>query len=146
LGKYCVGGLVPSPFTRKNYPELLSNLTATSTAKRPEFIRLCRQFLVRVNIKALFNAIPYSLGETLAANNCIVSEEIRNSCMTPLVDGRHYLGFTTPDECADRCLELLDSNDKADRLRQESYAYYCTAVRPTEAMRMFLEQALCPSL
>jgi len=142
LGTRCVGGLIRTPFTEKNYPELLSNLTATAKSKRPEFIRLCRQFLVRVNIKALFDAVPYSLGETLAANNCLVSENIRNSFATPLVEGEHYVGFRTPDECADRCEELLDSDDQANRLREGAHAYYSKAVRPKEAMRTFLEQAM----
>lgn len=142
LGTRCVGGLIRTPFTEKNYPDLLSNLTPTAKSKRPEFIRLCRQFLVRVNIKALFDAVPYSLGETLAANNCLVSENIRNSFRTPLVEGEHYVGFTTPDECADRCQELLDSDDRANRLREVAHAYYCKAVRPKEAMRTFLEQAM----
>lgn len=142
LGDRCVGGLIRNPFTEKYYPELLSNLTVTARAKRPEFIRLCREFLVRVNIKALFDAIPYSLGETLAANNCLVSENIRNGFATPLIEGEHYVGFTTPDECADRCLELLDSDDKATRLREVAHAYYRKAVCPKEAMRTFLEQAM----
>jgi hypothetical protein len=142
LGTRCVGGLIRNPFTERNYPELLSNLTVTAKSKRPEFISLCRQFLVRVNIKALFNAVPYSLGETLAANNCLVSESIRNSFATPLVEGEHYIGFTTPDECADRCQEILDSDDKAARLREAAHAYYCKAVCPKEAMRTFLEQAM----
>ena len=142
LGTRCIGGLIRTPYTEKNYPELLSNLTLTAKSKRPEFIRLCRQFLVRVNIKALFNAVPYSLGETLAANNCLVSENIRNSFATPLVGGEHYVGFTTPDECADRCEELLDSDDKAARLREAAYVYYRKAVCPQEAMWTFLEHAM----
>lgn len=142
LGAYCVGGLIRTPYAEQNYPELLSNLTLTAKAKRPEFISLCRKFLIRVNVKALFDAVPYSLGETLAANNCLVSESIRNSFATPLVEDEHYLGFTTPDECADRCLELLDTADSADRLREAEYAYYCNAVRPQNAMWMFLEQAM----
>ena len=142
LGTRCVGGLIRTRYTEINYPELLSNLTLTAKSKRPEFIRLCRQFLVRVNIKALFDAVPFSLGETLAANNCLVSENIRNSFATPLVEGEHYAGFTTPDECADRCLELLDSDGKAARLREAAYAYYRRAVRPKEVMRTLLEQAM----
>jgi hypothetical protein len=97
---------------------------------------------VRVNIKALFEATPYSLGETLAANNCLVSENIRNSFATPLVEGKHYVGFTTPEDCADRCQELLDSDDKAIHLREEAHAYYRKAVRPKEAIWSFLEQAM----
>jgi hypothetical protein len=142
LGNRLVGGLIRTPYTEKRCPELLSNLTASATAKRPEFIRLCRRFLIRVNIKALFDAIPYSLGETLAANNCLVSETIRNTCATPLVAERHYLSFTTPDECADRCLELLDSPEKTRQLREDAHAYYRAAVSPKEAMRQYLTQAL----
>jgi len=142
LGTRCIGGLIRTPYTEKNYPELLSNLTLTAKAKRPEFIRLCRQFLVRVNIKALYDAVSYSLGETLAANNCLVSESIRNTFATPLVESEHYVGFTTSDECADRCLELLESGDKAIRLREEAHAYYRKAVSPKAAMRTFLEQAM----
>ena len=142
LGSSCVGGLVPTPYAVKNHPDLLSNLTLTSKARRPEFIRLCRQFLVRVNIRALFDAVPYSLGETLAANNCMVSRTVRNSFATPLVAGRHYLGFTTPDECAEICRELLDSDGKTRCLREESHSYYVAAVSPANAMRMYLEQAM----
>ena len=142
LGERCVGGLISMPYTQKHYPDLLSNLTPTAKAKRPEFIRLCRQFLVRVNIKALFDATPYSLGETLAANNCLVSQTIRNSFATPLVDGQHYWGFTTPEECADRCQELLENDNKAQQLREAAYEYYRIAVQPKAAMRMFLEQAM----
>jgi len=142
LGNRCVGGLIRTPYAEKHYPDLLSNLTPTSKAKRPEFIRLCRQFLIRVNIKALFDAIPYSLGETLAANNCLVSETIRNSFATPLIADKHYLVFSTPNECADRCLELLDSPAKAQRLREEAHTYYRAAVCPKEAMRTYLTQAL----
>jgi hypothetical protein len=142
LGTRCVGGLSRTPYTEKNFPELLSNLTISAKSKRPEFIRLCRQFLVRVNIKALFDATPYSLGETLAANNCLVSESIRNDFAAPLQAGTHYLEFTTPDERVDRCQELLDSDGKAARLREAAHAYYRKAVFPKEAMRTFLEQAM----
>jgi hypothetical protein len=142
LGDRLVGGLIRTPYTEEHHPELLSNLTPTATSKRPEFIRLCRQFLVRVNIKALFDAIPYSLGETLAANNCLVSETIRNTCATPLIEGRHYLGFKTPQECADRCMELLDSPEKANLLRKEANDYYRNAVNPKAAMKMFIAKAL----
>jgi hypothetical protein len=97
---------------------------------------------VRVNIKALFDAVPYSLGETLAANNCMVSQTIRNTFATPLAEGRHYLGFTTARECVAQCIALLDSGDKARRLREEAHVYYREAVRPKEAMRMYLQQAM----
>jgi hypothetical protein len=142
LGDACVGGLVPTPYAQATQPDLISNLTISSRAKRPEFIRLCRQFLVRVNIKALFDAIPYSLGETLAANNCMVSQEVRNACETPFVEGKHYLGFSTPRECAEACRELLDSPQKVKSLREEAHAYYCGAVRPKEAVRTYLKQAM----
>lgn len=142
LGDRLVGGLIRTPYTEQHYSDLLSNLTPTAKAKRGEFIRLCRQFLVRVNIKALFDATPYSLGETLAANNCLVSETIRNSFATPLIDGRHYVGFTTADECAEKCKELLDSDEKTTPLREEAYAYYRSAVRPKESMQMFLKHAI----
>ncbi len=142
LGRRLVGGLIRTPFSEKHYPDLLSDLTPTSRVKRPEFIRLCRQFLVRVNIKALFDATPYSLGESLAANNCLVSQTIRNNFASPLVEGKHYLGFTTPDECVDVCLELLNSDEKANILRKEAHEYYRTAVRPVEAMKTFLTLAM----
>lgn len=142
LGDRVVGGLIRERYAAEQYPELLTNLTPTGKAQRPEFIRLCRQFLVRVNIKALFDAIPYSLGETLAANNCLVSESIRNISATPLIPGQHYSSFTTPEECADQCLELLDSPQRAQGLREVAHEYYRTAVQPAAAMKMYLDQAL----
>jgi len=142
LGTDCVGGLVPTPYARATQPDLISNLTISSRAKRPEFIRLCRQFLIRVNIKALFEAVPYSLGETLAANNCMVSQTVRNTCATPFVDGEHYVGFSTPQECADACRDLLASPQKVSALREASHAYYRSAVQPRAAMVTYLKQAM----
>jgi hypothetical protein len=142
LGDDFIGGLVPTPYAREHHPDLLSNLTPDSKCKRPEFIRLCREFLIRVNIRALFHAIPYSLGETLAANNVMVSRTVRNSCESPLVEGTHYMGFTTPDECAAICRSLLDDPDKVRSLRAQSHEYYRTAVQPKEAMRHYLSHAM----
>jgi hypothetical protein len=140
LGDRLVGGLVRTPYTEREYPDLLSNLTETATAKRPEFIRLCRQFLVRVNIRALFDAVPYSLGETLAANNCLVSESIRNAFATPLMANRDFLNFDSSEQCADLCKGLLENPGQAHRLRLHQQQYYEQAVRPKEAMRLYLSQ------
>lgn len=142
LGDAMVGGLASTPYAARQFPELLSNLTEGARSRRPEFIRLCKTFLVRVNIKALFQAVPYSLGETLAANNCIVSQAIRNTFATPFAEGRHYLGFTTPRECVDQCMALLGSGGRARRVREEAHAYYRDAVRPKEAMRMYLQRVM----
>lgn len=142
LGRRFVGGLAYTPFAREHYPDLLSDLTPDSHCRRPEFIALCRSFLVRVNIRALFDAIPYSLGESLAANNVIVSHPVRNQCATPLVAGEHYLAFERPDECADICAGLLDAPVRIEALRQQAYTYYCDAVRPERAMERYLNKAM----
>ncbi|MDW8345253.1 MAG: glycosyltransferase [Verrucomicrobiae bacterium] len=141
LGDRLVGGLIREPYAERHYPDLITNLTASGRARRPLFIRLCRQFLVRINIRALFDAIPYSLAETLAANNCLVSEPVRNMCATPLIAGQHYLSFRSPEECAEHCRELLDSPRQAQVLREQAYEYYRTAVQPAAAMRLYLTQA-----
>lgn len=141
LGERLVGGLIREPYAEQHYPELITNLTTTGKAKRPQFIRLCRQFLVRINIRALFDAIPYSLGETLAANNCLVSEPIRNTCANPLHADQHYLAFSNPSECAAHCRALLDSPSRAQALREAAYEYYRQAVAPAAAMSQYLQQA-----
>lgn len=141
LGDRLVGGLIREPYAEQHYPDLITNLTLSGRAKRPEFIRLCRQFLVRINIRALFDAIPYSLGETLAANNCLVSEPIRNTCALPLAAGQHYLSFTSPKECATLCRELLELSSRTRALREAAHEYYRHAVAPAAAMRTYLSQA-----
>jgi hypothetical protein len=145
LGNAFVGGLSSTPYAATRYPELLSNLTVGARSRRPEFIALCREFLVRVNIRALFEAVPYSLGETLAANNALVSHPLRNTCVPPLIGGRHYAGFTTAKECVDQCRALLDSEARARRLREEAHTFYAESVRPREAMRAYLHQAMLPT-
>ncbi|HOO51136.1 MAG TPA: glycosyltransferase [Alphaproteobacteria bacterium] len=142
LGEQFVGGLIFSPYTKNNYPDLLSNLTSTSKCRRPKFIGLSKQFLIRVNIGALFNAIPFSMGETLAANSCIVSHAVRNSCASDLVKDKHYLSFETPSECVEQCKYLLSHPDRAAVLREEARSYYNAHVRPKESMRLYLNKSM----
>ncbi len=141
LGDGFVGGLSYTPYAAREYPQLLSNLTPNSKCKRPEFIRQSKTFPIRVNIRALFDAIPYSLGESFAAGQCVIAQRLKNACAHQPVDGVHYAGYDTPKECLDICKNLLAHPDMLQEFRQNAHAYYTRHVRPDNCMKYCLETA-----
>jgi hypothetical protein len=126
FGKRFVGGLVPTDYARKYFPDALSD----NPTRQSQYITMSKRSLVGIYTRGLFHSLAFKLPEYLAASKCIVSEPLRNQLPVPLVEGRHYLVYRTIDECVEHCARLLDDYESARRLRQEAWTYYKEEVEP----------------
>jgi hypothetical protein len=138
FGKRFWGGLVPTAYARKHYPDVL----AERAWRQKEYIAMNRRSLVGVYTRGLHHSTAFKFGEYLAAAKCIVAEPLRQEPPAPLTEGRNYLPFRTPQECVARCAELLADPAAAAAMRRANQAYYRDQVEPAAHLLRCLERAV----
>jgi hypothetical protein len=137
FGARFVGGLRHSEHARRAYPDCLY----PGDPGLYGHVALTRDCLVAVNTAGLHDSTSWKMAEYMAASRCIVSERPFYDSASPLVEGKHYLPFSTPDECVAACQRLLDEPDAARAMRVENFAYYAAHVRPDQVVRNCLRAA-----
>ena len=137
FGERFIGGLRHSEHARRTYPDCLY----AGEPGRYRHVALTKECLVAVNTAGLHDSTSWKMAEYLASSRCIVSERPFYACASPLVEGKHYLPFSRPEECVAACERLLDEPDTARAMRVESFAYYAAHVRPEQVVRNCLRAA-----
>lgn len=132
--KHFVGGVMPTPFAKQHYPELIS---AGATGRR-SFIAWSRSCPIGVYTRGLHHSQAFKLAEYLASSKCIVSDPMRNQWPGFLTEGTHYLEFSRPEECAAQCEALLRDPSQAQAMRAANWSYYQSQVRPDARMLRLL--------
>ena len=137
FGARFIGGLVPTPFARENFPE---DLTPHSS-KYTDYLRLKKRCLISVYTRGVEHSLAFKLGETFAASQCLVSVPLRYQLPRPIEPGRHYLEFETTEQCVDACRRLFDDPALAQEMRHANHRYYLDEVEPAAHLARVLEQA-----
>jgi hypothetical protein len=132
------GGLVPCPYARKRYPDLL----ATSSAKRSDYIAMSKKALIGICTRGLHYSNPFKLPEYIASSKVIVAEPLAHELSVPLVEGRHYRKFTTPEECLDQCVRLMSDHTAAQEMKEANYWYYLKEIEPFSHLSSCLARGL----
>jgi hypothetical protein len=125
------GGLVPTAYARKHYPHDL----AQRSSKQSQYVTWSKKNLIGVNTRGLHHSVAFKLAEYYAASKCVVSCPIRNELPVPLVEGQHYLPFTTIEQCINHCDNLLREPNLAMKLRKEAWEYYRNEIEPAAHLR-----------
>jgi len=120
------GGLVPTPLARRRYPDVVAQGDWRKTA----FIRMSSRQSVVVCTRGLHHSTAWRITESMAAAQCLVVEPPRNALPVPLVEGTHFLGFVSPDECVAACRAMLNDPARACAMREANYQYYRAEIAP----------------
>ena len=142
FGNSFLGGIVPTDFARRYCPNDLSN----EPTRRPKYVARSKAAMIGIYTRGLHHSLAFKLGEYLASSKCIVTEPLRNELPSPLVRGENYLEFSTPQECMQRCEQLLDDPDLANQMRRNNWEYYQREVRPDRHILRCLERAFQPNV
>lgn len=126
FGAKFIGGLVPTAYAKERYPDAVSD----QPTRQSQYVALSKRSMIAIYTRGLCHSLAFKLPEYLAASKCIVSRELRNQLPQPLVEGQHYLEFDTPEECVERCRNLLAQPELARHLRREAWRYYQQEVKP----------------
>lgn len=129
------GGLVPEPYARKHYPELL----AAESYRHHEFIAFSREIEIGIYTRGLHESDAFKLPEYLASSKCIVMTPPRNTLPVPLVEGRNYLSYGSIAECVGQCRRLLEDKVLAVSMRQANWEYYQRHVEPMVFVQRMIE-------
>lgn len=137
LGHLFRGGLLPTDLALRHH----RNLVTKESCGRRDYIELSKRALIGIYTRGIHHSLAFKLGEYLASAKCIVSEPLRNSLPVPLLSGRHFLSFETPQECVEHCVRLLQDSVLASEMRWNNWHYYEQEVRPTAHMLNCFDRA-----
>jgi len=126
FGERFIGGLVPTPLAKTQYP---GDLTPHSS-KYAAYLLLKKRCLISVYTRGVEHSLAFKLGETFAASQCLVSVPLRYALPEPLAAGRHFLEFDSPDACVAACRQLLEDGAAAQAMRRANHDYYRQEVEP----------------
>jgi len=134
FGHRLIGGVVPNPFARQYFSDLITD----QPCRHPQYIRWAKRPLIGIYFRGLFGSLAFKMAEFLSASKCIVSEPIYNELVSPL---DHISVYRSNDECLAACERLLTDKSLADAQRQQSWNYYQQYVDPQAHMADLLSRA-----
>lgn len=137
FGSRFLGGLIPTDFAYRNFPDALTNLPW----RRKAYAAASRRGLIGVYSRGLHQSLAFKLSEYLAASKCIVSEPLRNELPSPLLEGQNYHVFHSAEECVQQCSHVLENTRAADDMRQANSRYYKLEVSPAAHLLDCLQRA-----
>lgn len=137
LGSAFVGGLVPKPYVRENFPDCVT----TGRVDRPAYIEQMKASRICVYTRGLRESPAFKLAEYLASGRCILAEPPRTVLPTPLCEGQHLLYYRSTTELVEKARALLGDPDLQRRLSRGARAYYESEVRPRRRVLDALETA-----
>jgi len=138
LGRRFIGGLMPDEFARRHYPDAISDLPHGMRA----YPRVVRRPLIGVYTRGLHESVAFKFSEYLAASRCIVGHRPEAELPEPLEASRHYLEFSSPDECIAQCEAVLSDPQLASAMRHSSWQYYRAEVEPSAHMRNIVRRTM----
>jgi hypothetical protein len=138
FGDRFVGGLVPTPYARAEYP---ADVTPHSSAYA-RYLALKKRCLVSVYTRGVEHSLAFKLGETIAASQCLVSVPLRYDLPTPFIRGTNYLLFDTVDEAIAACDRLLSDAALARDMRHANHQYYVREVEPAAHVASVIARSL----
>jgi hypothetical protein len=138
FGPAFVGGFLPDDLVRRRWPDCVTSLPADKAS----YYGAMRDAAVSVYTRGLAGSAAWKLPEYLAHGCTIVGEPVAATLPEPLVDGRHWRTFRSPDELVERCVELLGDPEQRDALALAARHYYEAWVDPPVAMHRLLARAV----
>jgi hypothetical protein len=141
FGHLLIGGLLPSPFALRKYPDLVTEMPSGMRS----YPAIVRDATIGVNSKGLHNSNGFKLGEYLASSLCIVSDEMKYELPAPLDAAANYLSYASADECVEQCSRLLSDPEARAEMQRRNWNYYREYVSPGALMMRCLETAFAES-
>jgi hypothetical protein len=90
----------------------------------------------------LHGSTGWKLAEYVAFAKAIVSERLVYEVPGAFAPGRNYIEFTSPEECLNGAVRLIEDGALRQQLMQNNAAYYRDYLRPDALVRNALQTAL----
>jgi hypothetical protein len=139
FGSHFQGGLALDDYSSRYFTDCL--LTDARLSIYGNYIRLMRQYPIGIATTGLHGSIGWKFAEYVAFSHAIVSEKLHFEA-PGLEAGKHYLEFTSADECVDAVSTLMDDKDLRAQMMERNHEYYQIYLRPDRLVWNALSIAL----
>ena len=138
FAKRFVGGLTPTPYTIKNFPDVVTQERVSNLA----YIKLVEESAIAIHTEGKRHSIGWRLPEYVAMSKAIVAQPLAYEIPVPLEIGRNIEVFASAEECGDHCERLLNNPDQIQAMREANDDYYQTVLKPEKLVMSLLTRAL----
>ena len=139
LGPRFTGGFSYSRFAAEQYADLVVPPDSTSQV---QYLRTLHSFPICVATTGLHGSTGWKLAEYVAFSKAILSERLVYDVPGTFAPGSHYIEFTSPEECLNGAIRLIEDVALRQKLMQSNAAYYRDYLRPDALVRNALTTAL----
>lgn len=136
FGNMFFGGIYSDGFSEKFCPDLLVD---KSVSLKRVYLHRMKKSDICVNTMGLHGSTGWKTAEYVAAARAIVSEKFIYRATGNFDNGRNYLEFTTPTECAEKVSILIDNEDMRLEMSERNKIYYENYLRPDAQVKRALE-------
>jgi hypothetical protein len=139
LGARFMGGFGRSAFTLEHYGDLV---VPPDTTSQENYLRTLRSHPICIASAGLHGSTGWKLAEYVAFSKAILSEQLVYDTPGPFERGRNYLEFTSPEECVNGAVRLIEDAGLRQELMRNNAAYYRDYLRPDALIKNALTTAL----
>ncbi len=139
LGGRFTGGFGRNRFTLEHYGSLVVPREWTSQAR---YLRILRSYPICVASTGLHGSIGWKLAEYVAFSKAILSERLVYHAPGDFASGRNYIEFTSPEECLEGAVKLIEDANLRGQIMKNNASYYERYLRPDVLVRNALSTAL----
>lgn len=134
--RFC-GGIQRSAYAMQVAADLVAD---TRMTEKKQYLKLTRRASICVTTLGVVGSNGWRIAELIAGAKAIVCEKLAYPVPGNFIAGQNYLEFTTPEECVQQVLTLLDNPDLCFTLMQNNQCYYQSHLRPDRLIWNTLEQ------
>ncbi len=132
------GGLKDTPLAREMAPELI---VPEKYTERRKYLKLVHSCDICIGSMGLHESIGWKTAEYIAAAKAIVNERFHYSVTGDFTEGKHYLAFTTAQECIAAVRSLVEDPEKRYAMQKDNADYYRNYLKPEVLVKNSLETA-----
>ena len=135
-GDSFIGGLNDNALSRSWAPDLI--MPAKYTERR-KYLKLLHSSDICIGSMGLFESIGWKTAEYIAAAKAIVNETFHYSVTGDFEEGRHYLAFSTAEECIEAVRSLVENTEKRLEMQTANAKYYQEYLKPEVLVKHTLD-------
>lgn len=135
-GEQFFGGLRDSALAREMAPELIQSEKYT---ERRKYLKLVHSCDICIGSMGLHESIGWKTAEYIAAAKAIVNETFHYSVTGDFEEGKHYLAFSTAEECIEAVRILVENTEKRLEMQAANAKYYQEYLKPEVLVKHTLD-------
>ena len=139
LGARFTGGFSHNRYAAEQYPDLV---VPRGTTGQSQYLRTLRSFPICVATTGLHGSTGWKLAEYVAFSKAILSEKLVYEVPGTFTAEQNYIEFTSPEECLNGAVRLIENRALRQKLMQSNATYYREYLRPDALVRNALTTAL----